>query len=73
MVLQMSDMRPQHQGMPRPFGLLDMQRGWPSTMGLSMGYLGGEQTEESHHRGCRAKDPPETGVQKRREGGGRNN
>ena len=26
-------------------------------MGLSMGYLGGEQTEESHHRGCRPKIP----------------
>ena len=67
-VLQMSDIRPPHQGMPRPSGLLHMLRGWPSTMGLSTGYLGGKQTEESHLKGCRAEDPPETWDSKEEKG-----
>ena len=31
-------------------------------MGLPTGYLGGEQTEESHCRDSGAEDPPETGA-----------
>ena len=68
-VLQMSNTRPPQQGMPRPSGLLNMQRDSPSTMGLSTRYMRGEQTEESHHRSCRAEDPPrDKGTTKKRKG-----